>query len=247
MDLSMSIMQYNDYCYSTVEKKELDAVYAELAKGEYQKNAIRDYNKKYSLLERLSANYSETEHIKACKESIKWKKEFGKCTITNELLAPFYKKIGRKIDEMSDNYEKCFLHEIEEKAKSCDKALVKKIADKCYNQSELNKDGCSLCITDTFVDGTIMQVPLSSLGVNPIRGKFEQAGLAAAVLAELRKRYKQKFNEELTIRMQWDSADDSEEFTNRMINEGIYTRGNSYITIELCNEKKSDGGRVLNI
>ncbi len=232
--------------------KDLEAMSAELRKGEYQKKAIRDYNRKYSLFERLSANYPETEHIKACKESLKWKKKYGHCDVSDRKLTdPFVKKLEKKFDEMCDNYEKCYLHEIEEKAKSCDKALVKKIADKCYNQFEIvckkdKKDKLiHLRITETFIVGIRMQVPLSSLGINPIRGKFEQAGLAAAVLAELRKRYKAKFNEELWISMISDSADDSELLTNRMINEGIYMRGNSYITIQLCNEKERGWG--LNI
>ncbi len=89
-----------------------------------------------------------------------------------------------------------------------------------------------------------MQIPLSSLGVNSISGKFEQAGLSAAVLVELRERYKVRFNEEISHKIGYAYDSTEEPCINDKIKQGIYKQGKSYITLKLCN---GTPGFILNI
>ncbi|MCM1288177.1 MAG: hypothetical protein NC240_07680 [Clostridium sp.] len=250
MDLSMSILQYQDYC-SMIFGKELDAFWAELRSGTYQKKAISDYNKKYSLIDRLFGKHPEAELVKACKESIKCYKQYGYYHVNDKLhkllIDPFAEKLSRKTDEMYENYEKCFLNEIEKESKICDKTLVKRIVNKFYNHFEAEMEKAKrkcyfLCVTDTVVEASEMVVSLSSLGIKPISNKFKQAGLATAVLIEFKNKYNAKFNEKIIIAMAFDSADLPEH--NPSIEKGIYIKGKSYITMCLENNK---GGWTLNI
>lgn len=253
--MNMTLEEFNEhlsYYFST----KLHEIYEKTETGEYQREQINNFKKKYSFFDRVVNIQPEEDFIKLCKKSLSnnfMASEEAKEKIRENLI----QKLKREIELKKANFRCRYFRRIRIKSRIYAPAVIKNIVDKCIDKMEKQYLKIRQCKSDfttnyTIVTETVIEfacnqdgmfIPLKSLGLNPITDRFEQAGLAVAILKEIAERYKQKYHDDLHVVFSSESrVNPKAVLDSRHIKEGYYRESSTYICIALGNDSKRKRG-----
>ena len=246
MNLSMTPDEYSEYAQNIYAQK-IKEIVEMIDNGEYQKRIIKEYNSKYSLLNRMRNTYPETELVNLCKKSLS-------NSITNtyeikELLRkPLLHELRVEEEKMCEEYNKMYFIEIGKRAKTYPEQIIKRFVNQYIGEMERdylewkNKNDSfyrtnHLMITETAIEIRCRRelfIPLKSLGISMLTDRIDQAGLAAAILREVAMRYKEKYSDNLNVCLahEW-KVNPSVLLDAQNIRNGYYQIGKAYICIAL--------------